>query len=119
MRGIARQRRANRPRAARLRAPLRFELLPPGGHLPDGPGERPHGGVDDQLRVRGVEGLRVADASIMPTVTSGNTYAPSLMIGAKAADLILGRTPAPADIAASPAGQRKVRHAETAAATPV
>ena len=58
-----------------------------------GPESDPTAVVDDQLRVRGIEGLRVADASIMPTVTSGNTYAPALMIGAKAADLILGRAP--------------------------
>ena len=58
-----------------------------------GPASDPTAVVDDQLRVRGIEGLRVADASIMPTVTSGNTYAPTLMIGAKAADLILGRAP--------------------------
>lgn len=44
--------------------------------------------VDPELRVYGVTGLRVADASIMPAVTSGNTHAPALMIGEKAADLI-------------------------------
>ena len=47
--------------------------------------------VDPQLRVRGVEGLRVADASVMPTVTAGNTHAPTTMIGERAADLVLGR----------------------------
>jgi choline dehydrogenase len=48
--------------------------------------------VDEQLRVLGIDGLRVADASIMPTVPGGNTYGAVLMIAERAADLIRGRT---------------------------
>lgn len=48
--------------------------------------------VDAQLRVHGLEGLRVADASVMPTIIRGNTDAPTKMIAEKAADLVLGRT---------------------------
>ena len=52
-------------------------------------GQDPMAVVDDRLRVHGIQGLRVADASIMPTLTSGNTNAPSIMIGEKASEMVL------------------------------
>jgi choline dehydrogenase len=63
-------------------------------------------GVDDlsvvdptTMEVRGVDGLRVVDASVMPYVTNGNIYAPVMMVAEKAADLILGNTPLPPSMA--------------------
>ena len=52
-------------------------------------GQDPMAVVDERLRVHGITGLRIADASIMPTLTSGNTNAPSIMIGEKVSDLVL------------------------------
>jgi choline dehydrogenase len=64
--------------------------------------------VDAELRVRGIDGLRVADASIMPALPRGNPNLACMMIGEKAADLILGRTMAPED--SLPAGTDVLPH---------
>jgi choline dehydrogenase len=51
-------------------------------------GDDPESVVDPELRVRGIEGLRVADASVMPAIIRGHTNAPSIVIGEKAAELL-------------------------------
>jgi len=60
----------------------------PAGTCKMGPDSDPMAVVDDQLRVKGIHHLRVVDASIMPNLVSGNTNAPTMVIGEKAADLI-------------------------------
>ena len=49
--------------------------------------------VDDELRVHGLQGIRVVDASIMPSMPSANTYSSTMMIAEKASDMIRGRAP--------------------------
>ncbi|WP_315811676.1 GMC family oxidoreductase [Bradyrhizobium sp. SZCCHNR2028] len=76
--------------AATQRATTTFH---PGCSCRMGPADSTWATVDDQLRVHGLSGLRVADASIMPRMISANLNAATLMIGDKAADLILGKAP--------------------------
>ncbi len=62
----------------------------PVGSAKMGPASDPHAVVDNELRVHGIEGLRVVDASVFPRIPSGNTHAPVVAVAEKAADLILG-----------------------------
>jgi choline dehydrogenase len=74
--------------AAKQRGTTTFHLM---GTCRMAPDSDPTAVVDDQLRVRGLEGLRVVDASIMPTMPSANLNAAVLMIAEKAADMIRGK----------------------------
>ncbi|MHC8495052.1 GMC family oxidoreductase [Thalassospira sp. SM2505] len=65
-------------------------IFHPVGTAKIGPKDDPMAVVDEQLRVRGVENLRVVDASVMPSIVSGNTHAPVVMIAEKASQLIIG-----------------------------
>ena len=76
--------------AAKQRGTTTFH---PAGTCRMGPRTDPLAVVDDQLRVHGLEGLRVIDASIMPTMLSANLNAATLMIADKASDLIRGKAP--------------------------
>ena len=74
---------------ARLAGDISSTIFHPTGTTRMGRAEDPMAVVDSRLRVRGVRGLRIADAGVMPAITSGNTNAPTLMIAEKAAGFIL------------------------------
>jgi choline dehydrogenase len=77
---------------ARRNGTTTFHLI---GTARMGPATDPMAVVDDELRVHGMEALRVVDAAVMPSMPSANTYATTLMIAEKGADLIRGRAPLP------------------------
>ena len=84
---------AERRRDRRLRARPAESAYHPSCSCKMGPDSDPSAVVDGACRVHGVEGLRVVDASIMPSIVSGNLNAPTIMLAEKAADLIRGRPP--------------------------
>jgi choline dehydrogenase len=73
----------------KLAGDIATTIFHPAGTAKMGKGDDPLAVVDQRLRVHGVAGLRVVDASIMPTITSGNTNSPTLMIAEKAARWIV------------------------------
>ena len=85
------RKRAQRRRrgARRGRGRYRHHHLPSGRNRQDGPPDDPLAVVDERLRVIGIDNLRVTDASVMPTITSGNTNSPTIMIAEKGATMIL------------------------------
>ena len=75
---------------AQLAGDIGTTIFHPVGTAKMGPSSDPQAVVDARLRVHGVAGLRVIDASVMPTITSGNTNAPTLMIAERGAEWVLG-----------------------------
>jgi choline dehydrogenase len=78
---------------AKLSGDIGTTIFHPVGTAKMGPAADPMAVVDARLRVHGVQGLRVVDASVMPTITSGNTNSPTLMIAERAAQWILAGRP--------------------------
>ena len=75
---------------AQLAGDIGTTIFHPVGTATMGPAEDPMAVVDARLRVHGIKGLRVADASVMPSITSGNTNSPTLMIAERAAEWVRG-----------------------------